>query len=70
MKVTSTPNAPAAIGPYSQAIEVNGFLFASGSDLHQKPGFSTAAVFCLDATVCSSPNISRTCLMVPLAHQY
>lgn len=30
MKVTSTPNAPAAIGPYSQAIEVNGFLFASG----------------------------------------
>ena len=30
MKVTSTPNAPAAIGPYSQAIAVNGFLFASG----------------------------------------
>lgn len=27
---TSTENAPAAIGPYSQAIEVNGFLFASG----------------------------------------
>ena len=30
MKITSTPNAPAAIGPYSQAIEVNGFLYASG----------------------------------------
>ena len=30
MKVTSTPNAPAAIGPYSQAIAVNGFLFPSG----------------------------------------
>ena len=30
MKVTSTDKAPAAIGPYSQAIEVNGFLFASG----------------------------------------
>ena len=30
MKVTSTTNAPAAIGPYSQAIAVNGFLFASG----------------------------------------
>ena len=29
MKV-STDKAPAAIGPYSQAIEVNGFLFASG----------------------------------------
>ena len=30
MKITSTPNAPAAIGPYSQAVEVNGFLYASG----------------------------------------
>ena len=30
MKVTNTDKAPAAIGPYSQAIEVNGFLFASG----------------------------------------
>lgn len=29
-KVTSTDKAPAAIGSYSQAIEVNGFLFASG----------------------------------------
>ena len=28
--VTNTTNAPAAIGPYSQAISVNGFLFASG----------------------------------------
>jgi len=30
MNVISTPNAPSAIGPYSQAISVNGFLFASG----------------------------------------
>ena len=30
MKVTSTPNAPAAIGPYSQAVAVNGLLFTSG----------------------------------------
>lgn len=29
-KIISTPNAPAAIGPYSQAIEVNGMLFTSG----------------------------------------
>ncbi len=28
--VISTKNAPAAIGPYSQAIEVNGFVFTSG----------------------------------------
>lgn len=29
-KVISTKNAPGAIGPYSQAIEVNGMLFISG----------------------------------------
>lgn len=29
-KVISTNNAPAAIGPYSQAIEANGMLFLSG----------------------------------------
>jgi len=28
--VVSTPNAPAAIGPYSQAIKVNGLLFTAG----------------------------------------
>ena len=26
----STPNAPAAIGPYSQAVEINGMIFISG----------------------------------------
>lgn len=30
MKQIHTDNAPAAIGPYSQAIEANGFIFASG----------------------------------------
>ena len=29
-KVIHTTNAPAAVGPYSQAIEVNGMLFVSG----------------------------------------
>lgn len=29
-KVIATTNAPAAIGPYSQAIEANGMLFISG----------------------------------------
>lgn len=29
-KVIATEQAPAAIGPYSQAIEANGFLFTSG----------------------------------------
>ena len=30
MKVIQTPNAPAAIGPYSQAMQVGDFLFTSG----------------------------------------
>ena len=30
MKAIKTEKAPAAIGPYSQAIEVNGLVFASG----------------------------------------
>ena len=29
-KVIATTNAPAAIGPYSQAVAANGFLFVSG----------------------------------------
>lgn len=29
-KVISTTNAPGAIGPYSQAIQANGFVFVSG----------------------------------------
>ncbi|HTX88249.1 MAG TPA: RidA family protein [Bacteroidales bacterium] len=29
-KIIYTPNAPKAIGPYSQAVEMNGFLFISG----------------------------------------
>ena len=30
MQTVSTDKAPAAIGPYSQAIKTNGLLFASG----------------------------------------
>ena len=30
MKAIQTTKAPAAIGPYSQAVEANGFVFASG----------------------------------------
>ena len=30
MKSIATNNAPAAIGPYSQAIEANGFVYCSG----------------------------------------
>ncbi len=30
MKELSTKNAPAAIGPYSQGVEANGFVYVSG----------------------------------------
>ena len=30
MNIVNTPNAPAAIGPYSQATEFNGLIFVSG----------------------------------------
>lgn len=30
MEVVATDSAPAAIGPYSQALKANGFLFVSG----------------------------------------
>ena len=30
IKIVSTDKAPAAVGPYSQALEVNGFVFCSG----------------------------------------
>ncbi|EUC67050.1 endoribonuclease L-PSP protein [Rhizoctonia solani AG-3 Rhs1AP] len=30
LSVVSTPDAPSAIGPYSQAIKAGGFVFASG----------------------------------------
>jgi len=29
-KIITTKNAPAAIGPYSQAVEINGILYVSG----------------------------------------
>ena len=30
MEYISTNNAPSAIGPYSQAVKSNGFIFTSG----------------------------------------
>lgn len=30
MKIVSTPNAPQAIGPYSQAIKIDGMIYTSG----------------------------------------
>ncbi len=30
MQIVSTPNAPQAIGPYSQAMKINGIIYTSG----------------------------------------
>jgi 2-iminobutanoate/2-iminopropanoate deaminase len=38
MEVISTPNAPSAIGPYSQAIKVNGMIYTSGQIALNKDG--------------------------------
>ncbi|KAF9091375.1 hypothetical protein BGX29_010975 [Mortierella sp. GBA35] len=38
-KIVQTDNAPAALGPYSQAIVANGFVFCSGSiGMHSQTG--------------------------------
>ncbi|KAF9084944.1 hypothetical protein BGX23_010093 [Mortierella sp. AD031] len=38
-KIVHTDNAPAALGPYSQAIVANGFVFCSGSiGMHSQTG--------------------------------
>ena len=37
MKFTSTDKAPAALGPYSQAVSVNGLLFTHPVRLHWTP---------------------------------
>ena len=34
MKIIQTNNAPAAVGPYSQAVETDNFVFASGQIAH------------------------------------
>lgn len=38
MKIINTSNAPQAIGPYSQAIELNGILYTSGQISLDKEG--------------------------------
>jgi len=39
MKTISTKFAPAAVGPYSQAVEANGFIFCAGQiGMHPKTG--------------------------------
>ena len=39
-KIIHTPDAPAAIGTYNQAVEINGFIYTSGQ-IAIKPGTGT-----------------------------
>lgn len=42
--IISTPKAPGAIGPYSQAVEINGFVYTSGQlGLNPETGNSVKA---------------------------
>ncbi|KAI8600622.1 endoribonuclease L-PSP [Dissophora ornata] len=44
-KIVHTENAPAALGPYSQAVVANGFVFCSGSvGVNPKTGLVSAGV--------------------------
>ncbi|KAG0211104.1 hypothetical protein BGX28_008532 [Mortierella sp. GBA30] len=44
-KIIHSENAPAALGPYSQAIVANGFVFCSGSiGIHPKTGVVPASL--------------------------
>lgn len=54
MNVISTDKAPAAIGPYSQAIEVNGMVYTSGQipegvEAQAKQAFSNIAALLAEA---------------------
>ena len=54
MQKIHTENAPAAIGPYSQAIRANGFVFTSGQIgqyFTEKPARSCVAVKTLPKNV-------------------
>lgn len=82
-QIISTPNAPQAIGPYSQAVEINGTLYISGQvPLHAetmkvvKGGIieqteqvmkNIAAI--LDAAgYCFSDVVKSTCLLSDMAN--
>lgn len=73
MNPIHTTNAPAAIGPYSQAYEANGFLFTSGQIAiipetgEIADGINSQAHQCcknigaiLDAAGCSYDNVIKT----------
>ena len=78
MKAISTNNAPAAIGPYSQAIEAGGLVFASGQ-LPINPSTGTFpeggikeqtrqsilnAQAILDSAGCSLSNVVKTTVLL------
>ena len=54
MKYINSANAPAAIGPYSQAVSVNGFLFLSG-----QLGLDPASMILLDGVEAQAHQIFR-----------
>ncbi len=56
-RIIHTEKAPAALGPYSQAIEVNGTLFVSGSNTFVPETMSLVSDDIQDQTKQSLENI-------------
>ena len=75
--IIATPNAPAAIGPYSQAVELNGTLYVSGQlpvnpadgsipeGIEEQTRQSLKNVMAiLDAAGLGPDNVAKTCVFL------
>ena len=66
-KIINTPNAPAAIGPYSQAVEANDTLYISGQ-LPINPAVGKIEVSTMpEQTEQVFANINATVTLAPVA---
>ena len=67
--IISTDKAPAAIGPYSQAVEVNGLVFTSGvvpidpADVQAERAFTSLKAL-LEAAGTSTANVVKTTVFI------
>lgn len=81
-KIISTPKAPAAVGPYSQAVEINGTLYISGQipinpdtgklaegdiTVQTEQVFRNIAAILESAGYSSSDVVKSTCLLSDMA---
>ena len=69
-KVINSPKAPKAIGPYSQAVEVNGMIYISGQlPVDVNTGKFAEVGYILEAAGCTYDNVVKTtCLLSDIAN--